>query len=173
MNNIGLRIEVAKFITFCTTFKDAWSNCKHGANMLRLAQRVGVDNKTLTLAKALCANTIRHLLTDELYLKAIDTALSFGQGINTEQELRDINKLVYYAYIKTDESYTNDIDADIAYIMYITTSLDNDACDVATYTSYITSQSEANINDTTSNHLLTANICREVLTEEIMKIITI
>ena len=43
--------------------------------------------RELTLAKAHCANTVRHLMTDARSLKAVDVAMKFGEGKATIEEL--------------------------------------------------------------------------------------
>ncbi|MDR2407946.1 MAG: hypothetical protein LBE13_07535, partial [Bacteroidales bacterium] len=47
------------------SFDKAWADCPRGDWMLWLAFQLGVDNRTLTKAKALCANTVRHLMKDK------------------------------------------------------------------------------------------------------------
>jgi hypothetical protein len=61
--------------------------CHRGDWLLWLAKRVGVELQPLTLAKGHCANTVRHLMTDERSLKAVDTAIAFGKGKATKEEL--------------------------------------------------------------------------------------
>ena len=68
-------------------FKSAWENCPRGDWMLWIAKKLEVDLLKLTTAKALCANTVRHLMKDERSKKAIDVAILFGQGLATREEL--------------------------------------------------------------------------------------
>ena len=44
---------------------DAWTNCGRGDWMLWLAKRLNVDDRKLTLAKAMCAKQVEHLMTDQ------------------------------------------------------------------------------------------------------------
>lgn len=43
--------------------------------------------QTLTLAKAHCANTVRHLMKDKRSTDAVDVAIRFGEGNATRDEL--------------------------------------------------------------------------------------
>lgn len=63
------------------------SECYRGDWLLWLAKRCGVELQPLTLAKGHCANTVRHLMTDESSLIAVDVAIAFGEGKATKQEL--------------------------------------------------------------------------------------
>lgn len=56
--------------------------------MLWIAKKLNVDLLKLTTAKALCANTVRHLMKDERSTNAVDAALAFGRGEIGEQELK-------------------------------------------------------------------------------------
>ena len=63
------------------------AECHRGDWLLWLANRCGVELQPLTLAKAHCANTVRHLMTDERSVKAVDVAIAFGEGRATRDEL--------------------------------------------------------------------------------------
>ena len=63
------------------------AECHHGDWLLWLAKKCGVELQPLTLAKGHCANTVRHLMTDERSLKAVDVAIAFGEGKATREEL--------------------------------------------------------------------------------------
>ena len=63
------------------------TECHRGDWLLWLANRCGVELQPLTLAKAHCANTVRHLMTDERSLIAVDVAIAFGEGRATRDEL--------------------------------------------------------------------------------------
>jgi hypothetical protein len=63
------------------------AECHRGNWLLWLANRCGVELQPLTLAKAHCANTVRHLMTDERSVKAVDVAIAFGEGRATRDEL--------------------------------------------------------------------------------------
>ena len=63
------------------------AECHRGDWLLWLAQKCGVEFQPLTLAKGHCANTVRHLMTDERSLRAVDVAIAFGEGRATREEL--------------------------------------------------------------------------------------
>jgi len=63
------------------------STCHRGDWLLWLAKKVDVDLRLRTLAKGHCANTVRHLMTDERSINAVDVAIAFGEGKATREEL--------------------------------------------------------------------------------------
>ena len=63
------------------------TECHRGDWLLWLAKKCGVELQPLTLAKGHCANTVRHLMTDERSVKAVDVAIAFGEGRATRDEL--------------------------------------------------------------------------------------
>lgn len=63
------------------------AECHRGDWLLWLAKRCGVELQPLTLAKGHCANTVRHLMSDERSLIAVDVAIAFGEGKATRDEL--------------------------------------------------------------------------------------
>ena len=71
--------------------RTAWNNCPRGDWMLWIAQKMGVDERLLTLAKGYCAKTVMHLMKDKRSRKAVDVAIEYGQGKVTKKEL------IYYA----------------------------------------------------------------------------
>ena len=94
-------------------FKTAWENCPRGDWMLWIAKKLNVDLLKLTTAKALCANTVRNLMRDERSTKAIDVAILFGQGKASREELdaAAADAAAYTAYT----AYTADAAAAAAY----------------------------------------------------------
>ena len=164
--------EAINFREQYASFEEAWNNCPRGDWMLWIAQKVGVNLQTLTLAKALCANTVRHLMKDERSRNAIDVALRFGNNQATIEELDaaayDAYAAAYAAYDAYDATYADAaVDTAAAY-----------AADTAAYTADDTA-AYADAADTAAifnknknkNRLETANICREILTEEVFKLI--
>lgn len=63
------------------------AECHRGDWLLWLAKKCGVELQPLTLAKGHCANTVRHLMSDERSLIAVDVAIAFGEGKATREEL--------------------------------------------------------------------------------------
>ena len=69
------------------TIEQIVAECHRGDWMLWLGKRIDIDNRPLTLAKGLCANTVRHLMKDERSVKAVDTVIAYGNGLATDEEL--------------------------------------------------------------------------------------
>ena len=70
------------------TLEESLNTCERGDWILWLFQRMNPSSlKELTLAKAHCANTIRHLMKDERSLNAVDVAMKFGRGEASRKEL--------------------------------------------------------------------------------------
>ena len=69
------------------TIEQVVADCHRGDWLLWLAKKCGVELQPLTLAKAHCVNTVRHLMTDERSIKAVDVAIAFGEGRATQDEL--------------------------------------------------------------------------------------
>ena len=140
-------------------FKNAWRYCHRGDWMLWLAFKVGVNKRTLTLAKGLCAKTVIHLMKDQRSKDAVKAAIDYGEG-----KIND-NKLNADAYASAAYASAASAAYASAYASYAAYASDaaasaSDAAASAAYDAYA-----AKIN----NQKLTADICREILTEEILK----
>ena len=69
-------------------FATAWQTCERGDWMLWLMQKAKLcDMRTLTLAKARCAETVKRLMKDPRSLAALQAAFDFAEGRITEEEL--------------------------------------------------------------------------------------
>jgi hypothetical protein len=69
------------------TIEEIVEQCHRGDWLLWLAAKIGIGSKPLTLAKGHCANTVRHLMKDGITRKAVNTAIAFGEGRATVDEL--------------------------------------------------------------------------------------
>jgi hypothetical protein len=85
------------------------AECHRGDWLLWLAKKCGVELQPLTLAKGHCANTVRHLMTDERSLKAVDVAIAFGEGKATREELDDAADAATAAADAANQQETADI----------------------------------------------------------------
>ena len=65
----------------------AWANCKRGDWMLWLANRLNVDDKKLTMAKAMCAKQVEHLMTDQRSKDALQACFDYVSGEITREQL--------------------------------------------------------------------------------------
>ena len=129
------------------SLEQAWNTCHRGDWMLWLYKKLYPDNqKELTLAKGHCANTVRHLMKDQRSINAIDTAIAFGEGRITSEELKKAASDAYDAYAAATAAYA----ASAAYA---------DAYAAAT-AAYAADADAAR----TKNQQETADICRKYLT---------
>ena len=70
-------------------FVEVYTTCERGDWLNWLFARTNPEDiQLLTLAKGQQANTVRHLMKDERSLNAIDTAIAFGEGRATKEDLR-------------------------------------------------------------------------------------
>lgn len=77
------------------TLEQFLNSCDKGEWILWLFKNMNPDSlRELTLAKAYCANTVRHLMKDERSTKAIDIAIKFG---NNEVGKKELNEAVAMA----------------------------------------------------------------------------
>ena len=79
------------------SFEEAWHDCERGDWMLWIAAKLKIDDRTLTKAKALCANTVRRLMTDPRSTGAIDAALRYADGGISREELDKYASAARYA----------------------------------------------------------------------------
>lgn len=84
------------------------NTCERGDRILWLFARMNPNClRELTLAKAHCANTVRHLMKDERSTKAVDVAIAFGEGRATRAELDDASSAAFAAFVNAaDATYS-------------------------------------------------------------------
>lgn len=157
------------------TFEEAWNACERGDWMLWIAAKLEVDIRILTLAKGLCANTVRHLMKDERSIAAVDAAIAFGNGEIDENELEtasayadacaaDADASAASAYAASFAAYAASF-ADVAYAYAASAYAAADAAAAAS--AYAAACAAAK----KQNQKQTADICREVLTNEVLRLI--
>ena len=142
-------------------FKNAWRYCPRGDWMLWLAYKAGVDKRTLTLAKALCAKTVIHLMKDERSVNAVNVAESYGRGNATEEELNIARNATDAYAVYAAAAYAADAAAAYAAAAYA----------VYAAAAYAAAAYAADAAARAKNQKQTADICREILTEQILKLI--
>jgi hypothetical protein len=85
------------------TWEEIYNTCHRGDWLLWLFAKTNPnDFRLLTLAKARCANTVRHLMIDERSKNAVDVAIAFGEGEATVEELSAAYNAAYAAYAYAD-----------------------------------------------------------------------
>ena len=146
-------------IAFCKekSWQEIYDTCPRGDWMLWLFARTSPDDlKLLTLAKGHCANTVRHLMKDERSIRAVDIAISFGEGMASKIEL-DAASAASDAAAAAYAAYAASAAAAAAYAAY--------ASDAAAYAAYA-SDADARA----ESQKRTADICRKCLPIEIWNI---
>ena len=133
------------------TIEQVVADCHRGDWLLWLAKKCGVELQPLTLAKAHCANTVRHLMTDERSIKAVDVAIAFGQGRASRDEL---DTAAHAADAARTAAYASAAAYAAAYA----------AARAAAYAAY---DAAASARD--ANRLQTADICRQYIGDLIIQ----
>jgi hypothetical protein len=148
--------------------EEAWNDCPRGDWMLWIAAKLGIDDRLLTKAKALCANTVRHLMTDKRSTDAVDAALLYAAGGIDSRGMHAYAYGTLDAYI--DAQKNNDRHYAHAACAAYYTCIASNFGDTANYTAFAAYY--ANIGDTNAraaNQKQTADICREVLTDAVFE----
>ena len=109
------------------TVEQAWEACERGDWMLRIAQKIGANDKSLPLAKGHCANTVRHLMQDKRSIAAVDAAIAYGEGKISAADLKSYADGAYADYAAAD--------AYAAYAAYAASAVDA-TVDAAAYAAY-------------------------------------
>jgi hypothetical protein len=154
--------EAVEFAEQFNSIEETLENTERGDWILWLAQRVGVNKRKLTLAKALCAETVIHLMTDERSKKAVKIAKKYGKSEATEEELSTAAYAADAAYAAADAA---------AYAAYAAYAADA-AADAAAYAAYAAYAADAAADAAYAekdNQKKTAKISKEILFEEIVE----
>ena len=70
------------------SWEEIYNTCHRGDWLLWLFARTNPDDlQLLTLVGGHCANTVRHLMTDQRSIAAVDAAIAFGEGKIGRDEL--------------------------------------------------------------------------------------
>jgi len=156
------------------TIEQVVEQCPRGDWLLWLAKKVDIGLQPLTLAKGHCANTVRHLMKDERSVKAVDTAIAFGEGRATQKDLNaaayDADAAYAAAYDAADAAAHAAYDAATADAAYAAYAAAYDAAyDAATadaadaYAAYAAYAAADSADARKENQLQTANICRQYI----------
>jgi hypothetical protein len=149
------------------TLKEAWEDCPRGDWMLYLAQKVGVDIHHLTYTKALCAETIIHLMDDERSRNAIKVAKKFGKHKATKEELKAAYASAYAAaYASSAHAAASAASAAAAYAAEAADAAA--AASAASASAYAASASAYAADAYAAKNMIqlkTAKICRKYLTK--------
>lgn len=150
------------------TLEQFLNTCERGDWILWLFARTNKnDLAKLIEAKALCANTVRHLMRDERSTKAIDVALAFSRG---EMDRVDLDAAAAYAAAAADAAHADAVYADAAHAAHAAYAaaaayVYAAAAVYAAYAAYAAADAAAAAKK--ANQKLTADICREILSLKI------
>jgi hypothetical protein len=146
------------------TVEDVVAKCHRGDWLLWLAMRICIDHRKMTLAKGHCANTVRHIMKDERSIKAVDAAISYGNLEIIKADLEDAADAAARAadaaaYAAADAAArAADAAADAAAYAAAAAA---DSADAAYAAGYAAAARK-------SNQMQTADICREIIGQEII-----
>jgi len=138
------------------TVEEVVATCHRGDWLLWLASKCDIGLQPLTLAKGHCANTVRHLLKDDRSIKAVDTAIAFGEGTATREELDAADAAAYAAADAAAAAYAAAAAAAYAAAYAYAAA----AADAAAY---------ADAAAAIENRLQTADICRKYIGDLIIQ----
>ena len=165
--------EAKIFVATQKSAISAWKNCSRGDWMLWIASKLGIDKRLLTLAKAKCAATVLHLMKDQRSKDAVQAAIDYGEGRINDQQLAAYAAAAYatdaaYAAYAADAAAAAYAAAAAAYAAAADAAAAYAAATDAAY-AYAAYAYAAAADAKTANQLATANICREILTAEVLK----
>jgi hypothetical protein len=167
------------------SFEEAWNECERGEWLLWISTKLEIDRRLLVKAAALCANTVRHLMEDKRSTDAIDACLRYTAGEIGERELIEYATAAYAAasYAAAAANAAANANANAAAAANAAANVvananaaananANAAAYAANAAAYAANAANvvANANAAAAdNWRLTAEICREVLTDEVMR----
>jgi hypothetical protein len=154
-------IEAIEYVKTRKSAVDAWMNCDRGDWMLWLAKRLDVDDRKLTLAKAMCVKQVEHLMKDQRSLDALEGCFKYAKGELTREELDELASASASAYAAS---------AAYAYAAYAYAYASASAAYAASAYAYASDASASAASAAKKESLKkSADICREVLTEEVLQ----
>jgi hypothetical protein len=177
--NLRACSDALEYVKTQKTIAGAWQNCERGDWMLWLAKELKVDDKKLTMAKAMCAKQVEYLMTDQRSKDALQACFDYVNGKITREQLdayayAAYDAYAYAAYAYTYAAYAAYAAAAYAYAYY--------AADVAAYAAAADAAAYDAAADAYADAAYayaayaaretslrkSADICREYLTEEVL-----
>jgi hypothetical protein len=160
------------------SWEEIYTTCHRGDWLLWLFKKTNSDDlQLLTLAKGHVANTVRHLMKNERSIKAVDTAIAFGEGKITRAELNAAASAASASYASASyaAAYAAAYAASAAYAAYAAYATAYAAAYADAAAAYAAdanyaSAAYASKKAKEENQMLTANICRQYLPVEIWNI---
>ena len=143
--------DAIEYVKTQKSTKSAWKNCERGDWMLWLAKKLNVNDRKLTLAKARCADQVRHLMKDQRSIDTLDACYKYARGEISRKELNVYSDNAYAAYTASSATTA------ATYAAY--------AAFAAAYTAVDTAYDSVRILSLKKP----AEICREILTEDVLR----
>jgi hypothetical protein len=140
--------EAIEWVRMQKSIPLAWKNCNRGDWMLWLAQKLDVDDRKMTIAKAMCAKQVKHLMKDQRSKDTLQACFDYANGKITRKQLN-----VYAAAYAADAA---------AYAAYAAADA------AAAYAAYAAATAAAAYAAREKSLKKSADICREYLTEEVI-----
>ena len=153
--------------------EESWQNCHRGDWMLWLAKKLDVDDRLLTLAKATCANQVRHLIKDQRSLDALDACFRYAKGELTREELNTYASAASvassYAYAANAASAASAASYASAYAASSTAASAYAASAASAYAAAASAASAYAAAAREESLKKSADICREILTDVVLQ----
>jgi hypothetical protein len=102
VNNFSPCSEAREWMKAQKNSTEAWKNCERGDWMLWIAKKLKVDDKKLTMAKAMCAKQVEHLMKDQRSKDALQACFDYVNGKITREELNAAYAAAYAAAADAD-----------------------------------------------------------------------
>ncbi len=144
------------------TIEQAVKECNRTEWIGWLADELQLPKQIRCLAAGHAANTVRHLMKDEKSIKALDTAIAYGEGKATDEELEQVRDGAEDDWAARAAIDAADLASDGAWYAAW------DAWDEKTYTWDAWAARDAARNARVANLQATAEIYRKYLGEEII-----
>ena len=177
----GIYLCDKEYLQEKSSFEQAWTDCPRGDWMMYIAYKLGVDRKRLIYCNVQIARTVQHLMKDERSVKALDVFEKYSLGKATIEEFEGAE------YQALDSAANAANDAYAAYNAYnAASSAASNAAVASANAANASANAAANASSAASNAAVasnaarsvaskneqknqqqTADICRELLTEEV------
>jgi hypothetical protein len=153
------------------TWEEIYNTCHRGDWLLWLFAKTNPEDlQLLTLAKAHCANTVRHLMRDERSTNAVDVAIAFGEGRATIEEFNSAYNAATAAYHAAYDACTYTAVFAAAAVAASASASAYVAAAVAATAAVAVAAGAAAAAAKKENQKLTADVCRKYLPIEIWNV---
>ena len=160
LEKTGACKEAIFYVRTQKNYEEAWYNCSRGDWMLWIADKLQINKRLLTLAKGKCAATVLHLMQDKRSKDAIQAAINYGNGLISDEELKNAVAAAHAAYHAAAAHAAYAAYAAYAAAAYAAAAAAAYAAYAAAYAADTNAAREKNLQET-------ADICRDLLTEEV------